>query len=206
MSTPVEDLISQWTIGANIDPAQTVRSKFDFSGAASRNYSLKNAEPRKFLQYEKQRVGINLGWTDDAEPQTEGRVRQWYFTKPRDAGEGPVRYGDVIAIGNGAHDAHYIHYAVRTWGINLDWSIVPVFEWKLLGGRIGSEVLTGDRLTIFNTRSEGEGEPLIFVDRDAGGDLGWPSTESWMEIATGVVREQAEKLVREAVVKLLTKS
>ncbi len=49
-----------------------VYAKASFSGRLSRNTNLKNTMEHRFLQWESQTFGINLGWTDDApqRPQT----------------------------------------------------------------------------------------------------------------------------------------
>ena len=42
---------------------------------------------------------------------------------------------------------------------------------------------TLDDLVLFNEKSEGDGEPLIYFDRTFGGDIGWPSSETvWGQI------------------------
>jgi hypothetical protein len=169
----------QWMINAN-GPRGTVLGKSSFGGPANRNYSLKGLEPRKFLQHEHQTWGINLGWTDNASAATERKVRRWFFHK---RGSGPIRYGDLIALGNGGNPS-FIRYSKRTFGINLDWSNSPVYEWQILGGRRGQPVSTGTRVALFNTKSKAGtsvGEPLIYFDRTVGGDIGWPSSTTWWD-------------------------
>jgi hypothetical protein len=64
------EYLKQWAMGSNARRA--LQPKAEFAGPAERNYNLKNKRLRKFLQYEHQTFGINLGWTDDAEPATGG--------------------------------------------------------------------------------------------------------------------------------------
>ena len=91
--------------------------------------------------------------------------------------EEPIRFGETIALGNGG-DPSFLRYEERTVGINLGWSKTPVFEWKLLGGKIGDPVHTQEWIAIYNPNPE-DGECLIFFDRTVGGDIGWPSSKTW---------------------------
>jgi hypothetical protein len=95
------------------------------------------------------------------------------LTKKNNTNE-PIHYGDLVALANGG-DPSFIRYAERTWGINLDWSEAPVYEWQVLGASSDKVVTTGARVALYNTVSK---EPLIFFDRTVGGDIGWPSSET----------------------------
>lgn len=196
----VIDLYKQWMFNAN-SPRGLIHPKSDFDGPRDRNYSLKNKFPRKFLQWEDQTFGINLGWTDDAEAATEQRVRRWFFTKADDT---PLRYGEVIAIGNGG-DPSFLQYESRTIGINLAWSNDPKFEWKILGGKIDAPVEIQDWVVLFNLKSE-EGEPLLYFDRNSGGDIGWPSSRTWSEQLGerlwDLVKEFGEKAIQALLAKV----
>ena len=169
-----EDYLKQWTILTAIP--STVLSKSSFDGPVERNYNLKNKQVRKFLQHEEQSFGINLGWTDDAEPATAAKVRRWFFKRSGDT-QGRLHYGETIALGNGQKPS-FIRNAHRTVGIDLEWSETPVYEWKLLGGAVGDEVKTDQWLAIYNVKA---GECLIYFDRTRGGDIGWPSSKTWGE-------------------------
>jgi hypothetical protein len=164
--------VKQWKFDPK-KPHHPLRAKTDFNGPTNRNVNLKNSMERRFLQWEHQTWGINLGWTDDASPATAARVSRWFFTR-KDTTH-PIRYGDKIALGYGSAPS-YIYYAHRTVGIDLDWSYTPRFEWKLLGGKIGTQVRSGDWLAIYNTETK---QPLIYFDRTVGGDIGWPDSETW---------------------------
>jgi len=89
----------QWIIGADVR-GRPVLPKHDFGGPKDRSYNLKNSKVRKFLQWERQTFGINLGWTDDAEPETGRKVARWFFARAGNSNE-PIKYGESIAIGNG---------------------------------------------------------------------------------------------------------
>jgi hypothetical protein len=157
-------------------------------------YQLKGRTIRKFLQYERTGTfgGINLGWTDDAEPATAKRVTHWTFA--RGGGDRrPLVYGERVGI---AWKDEYLYYGERTVGINLKWSDSPRLEWQILGGRPGATVRAGDWVCLFNTRSEG-GEPLIYFDRTVGGDVGWPSSRTWGQQLKDLAFEQAKKAIIE---------
>jgi hypothetical protein len=193
----VVDLFKQWILAG---PTKTgpVMTKPHFEGPSDRNYNLKNKRVRKFLQHEHQDVGINLGWTDDAEPATAKKVARWFFARDgRD--DRPVTYGETIALGLGQKPS-FIRYAERDVGINLDWSDSPVFEWKLLGGKIGETVRAGQWLAIYNEKCD---ECLVQFDRTAGGDIGWPSSKTWDEQIGDVLAEAVRNHARKAYKKLL---
>jgi hypothetical protein len=94
----------------------------------------------------------------------------------------------------------FIRNAHRDVGIDLDWSERPVFEWKLLGGKSGQEIATGQWFAIYNTRAH---ECLLEFDRTVGGDIGWPSSQSWGDQLEDRIRDAVEDHWKEAVVALL---
>jgi hypothetical protein len=191
----------QWSIGA--DKAGQVSSKARFEDFPDRSYNLKNRVPRKFLQYEEQAWGINLGWTDDASPATGTRVARWFFTRKGSAG-GTVTFGESIALANGTGNS-WLHYEERPRGINLDWTGGPVFEWEIMGGKPGQPVPRGEYLAIYNHKID-----LFFVhfDRDAGGNIGWSDSQSWLDQIGGKLKqafvEYGEEAVKKAVVSALS--
>jgi hypothetical protein len=188
-----EDYLRQWKLLSDVPRA--VLPKSSFEGPAECNYTLKNQQVRKFLQHEEQTWGINLGWTDDAEPSTAVKVRRWFFARSGD-GQGPVRYGETVALANGK-DPSFIRNAHRTVGVDLDWSDTPVYEWKILGGEPGTEVKTDDTVALYNVHA---GECLIHFDRTRGGDIGWPSSETWgqqiEDYVVNAVKDHADDAVK----------
>jgi hypothetical protein len=190
-ATVVEEL-KQWKFSSPAKPPHLL-PKSSFEGPADRNYTLKNSKVRKFLQNEKQSFGINLGWTEDAEPATATKVARWFFAR-NGAGDGPLRHGETVAIGNGKQPS-FIRNEKRSVGINLGWSDTPVFEWKLAGGPAGTTIDPNAYLAIYN---ENASEFLIFFDRTAGGDIGWPSSETWGEQLKGKLLEEAKKAALQA--------
>jgi hypothetical protein len=184
--------LKQWKIDSPAGPTQ-ILPKPRFDGAADRNYTVKNRKLRKFLQHESQTCGINLGWTDDAEPATAHKVRRWFFARAS-GNTGPLVYGESIAMGNGM-DPSFIRYGSRTLGINLEWSNTPVYEWKLAGKAAGTVVDPDDYLAIYNEKA---GEFFIFFDRTKCGDIGWPSSQTWGDQLKGEVLNQLKKAALEA--------
>lgn len=186
------DDMKQWVIGAG--NSGVVLPKKKFNEHAERNYNLKGLQIGRFLQHEEQRFGINLGWTDDASPQTAAKVARWFFSRAA-SDDGAIRYGETIALANGG-DPSFIRYAERSVGINLDWSKTAVFEWKVLGGTPGAPVQTGQRVALFNEKAN---ECLIYFDRTAGGDIGWPTSQRWEDkltsLAVKIGKEAAKKAV-----------
>jgi hypothetical protein len=149
----------------------------------TRGQSLKGLSNRKFLHYERQSRGINLGWTNSASQAEERAAARWIFVSS--SGEArPIRYGEPIAIG-WPRDEPYLRYQKRNWGINLVWSARPSFEWMILGGRHGTTVRTGrDRIVLFNLT---HAEPMIHFDRTVGANIGWPDSEIWLRSLRGIV-------------------
>jgi hypothetical protein len=196
-TTMVVEYLKQFMFDPN-HHRQGLFPKAQFSGPTDRNYNLKNSRTRKFLQWEEQTFGINLGWTDDAEPTTAVRVSRWFLTR-QTSDQTPLRYGETIAMGYGK-DPSFVRYEERTFGINLAWSNAPIFEWKLLGGPIGHSVSSGDWLALYNKRV---GDCLIYFDRTVGGDIGWPSSQTWTDQLGDVLTDAVKDHWKEAVTWLL---
>ncbi len=140
-----------------------------------KRFLLHNQTNHHYLYYKEQPPGaINLGFTDDAEPSTAARVIQWEFVN-RDGSA--VRYGEPVAI---RCKDDYLYYGERTFGINLKWSDGPSFQWRLYGGRLGDRVKTRDFLCIWNMHGD-QGEPMIWFEREIGGNIGWPSSKTLLQ-------------------------
>lgn len=170
----------QWIFGSQRQPLIPQNT---FVEGSNRNHTLKGTVPRKFLQYERQTFGINLGWTDTADPATARRVARWFLARPG-GGITQLKYGESVALGNGK-DPSFLRYEHRTVGINLSWSKSPVFEWKLLGGAAGTPISCGDRLAIHNAKAGSADVPgvLIHFARTVGGHIGWPDSKTWWDQA-----------------------
>lgn len=190
----VVDLLKQWVILADHTPkGGPIRPKTTFEGPADRNYQLKNKLLRKFLQWEDQ-VGMNIGWTDNAEPSTATKVQRWFFRRDGE-NETPIRYGELLAIGYGK-DPSWVCHESRTVGVNLQYHNDPCFQWQLLGGAKGQQIKTGEYLAIYNTKAK---ECFIFMDRTVGGDVGWPSSKTWGEQFQDKLGELAGKALEKAI-------
>ena len=153
-----------------------------WSEATDRRFNLKNKGLRKFLQWESQTFGINLGYTDNAEPDTARKVARWFFRRSG-SGTGPVVYGEAVAMGYGTSPSFY-KYEDRALGVNIGNTGTPSYEWRLIGepGTGGKPVKTGNWLAIYN---DVERDFLIYFNRDAGVDLGWPDSKTWSDQVTG---------------------
>lgn len=187
------DLMKQWTILADHTNSGPIRPKASFDGPANRNYQLKGKRYRKFLQWEDQ-IGMNIGWTDDAEPSTATRVQRWFFRRNGSL-DAPLRYGELLAFGNGKPPS-FMNYEERTVGVNLQWHDGPSYEWKILGGKLGAEIKTGDCVALYNTKAK---ECFIAFDRTVGGDVGWPSSKTWSQQVEDKLGELAGKALDGAV-------
>jgi hypothetical protein len=196
------DLFKQWKLLADHTKAGPIRPKKSFDGPADRNYQLKSGRIRKFLQWEDQ-IGMNIGWTDDAEPKTAIKVQRWFFTRDGTS-TGPIHYGESIAIGNGKKPS-FLCYEVQRVGVNLQWKDNPCFQWQVLGGQPGAQVKTGEWLALYNDKAK---ECFIFVDRTVGGDVGWPSSQTWGEQASdqieGLAGKALDELEKQAVKALIS--
>ena len=169
------DYLKQWKFSSLAKPGSLL-PKLEFSGPAARNYYLKNSQVRKFLQHEEQRWGINLGWTDDAEPSTAGKVTRWFLAR-NGTGNSPLKYGETLALGNG-NQPSYVRHEVRDFGIDLAYARTPAFEWRILGGEVGEPIDPNEYAALYNTDID---EFLIHFDRDVGANLGWPSSKRWAD-------------------------
>lgn len=182
MDTKVETAINdfrEWELaGGRFEGPQRVLPLAAFSEASDHRYNLKSFSQRKFLQWEEQTFGINLGYTDNATPETARKVARWFFTR-QGPGDGPILYGEPVAIGYGTKPSFY-RYAQRTIGINISNTDTPAFEWMFIGppGTAGTPVNTGEWLSIYNDVEKGF---LVHFNRDAGGDIGWPDSQRWGE-------------------------
>ena len=176
-------LFHNWVFNAN--ERGYLRASPARAGSGTYWVSLKGIPPIKFLQYERQPRGINLGWTTNAAASTERASRRFFFVK-RSGDTGTIRYGDRLAL---AWDRPkpFIRYKRRKNGINLVWSDRPSFEWTILGGgRNGSPVAQGGRAALFNTVHD---HPMHYFDRSRAGHIGWPdsSHDFWTKLGTGYI-------------------
>jgi hypothetical protein len=134
----------QWTI---LSPdGTTVEIK------PGKRYLLKNSTNRHFLYNKEQKFGINLGFSDDAEPKTAKKVVHWEFLNRERTS---VKYG-----------------------------------------KPGTPVKTRDWLCIWNMHGD-NGEPLIYFEREIGGNIGWPSSKTLVQQGLDWGKETVQKAVAE---------
>ncbi|HMG66205.1 MAG TPA: hypothetical protein VK588_00920, partial [Chitinophagaceae bacterium] len=124
-----------------------------------------------YLAYYSRNRGISLAFDVHQANVNINLVKQ-------DNGSGPIKYEERFAIhvaGGG-----YLKYQQSIWGINLDYSTTPVFEWKFRDNSFGPQqpknVNSHDILSLFNTYNEGY---MLYGERDYGPNLNWsdkPST------------------------------
>lgn len=172
----MKDYLCQWRFGS-ITGQTEVQAAQVFKEKGTNNVNLFNKESNCFLQWEKQSLGINLGWTDHGDSATAAKVTRW-IVRPADGSTGPIRYGEEVALGYGTEPSFY-RYASRTVGINLENVKAPYFEWRIIGGEVGQPVRAGNMVAIFNTRVEREGirgDFFVRHYRTAGGNIGWTSS------------------------------
>lgn len=180
------EYLAQWKLGNLAGPSTDIRP--------GKRYLLKNTTNRHFLHYKKQGTfgGINLGFSDDAEPSTAAKVVQWEIINRQGT---PVKYDEPVALR--CRDG-YLRYGRREVGINLHWSDSPVYEWRLLGGKPGTPVKTGTAFSIFNLHTA-DGEPLIYFRREIGGNIGWPSSRTLVDQGFGWAKDALKKAIAEYV-------
>ncbi|MBA4158075.1 MAG: hypothetical protein H0X65_11440 [Gemmatimonadetes bacterium] len=177
-----------WTLGGKQGNVRAQNAYTSNSG-----YSLLCSANKQHLTWVKQRVGVNLGYTSNAQE------RKVHFLLP-DGKQRDILTGEPVAFGIGGGEA-YLKYAERTIGINLAWTKSPVFEWRLYDdtGRKGAPIPTGARIAIVNEKVEPSADFLVYLDRPTGGDVGWTtSPDFWKR-----VQDIAEKTAVEAFKKLI---
>lgn len=186
----------EWMLGANSQG--TIDAVLSPSIRDSSRYNLKGKTIRKFFQREKQRFGIDLGWSENASKKSALQKSRWMFV-PQDSMKRPgqrdfspairarpLLYGEKLAIAwqplsrnpsvwSKTRLWDFIKYTKRRNGINLDWKGEPVYEWVILGGKPGTPIQKGkDWVVIYNLKHK---QPLIYFKyRSNAGHIGWPDS------------------------------
>jgi hypothetical protein len=198
----IADAIKQWTIGLHQPPGEVFSRAFWGSEQELRGkYNLYSERTQRFLQWEKQFWGMNLGYTDDASAETARKRARWFVARSTND-TGPIRYGEPVSIGFGTPPS-FIRYKHRSDpGIDLDWSSTQVFEWKILGGKLNDAVKVGDRVALYNTKvpaGNEVGDFLIYFDREAGCDIGWTTSSTLIDKLKRRLLEKLGPVARKAV-------
>jgi hypothetical protein len=170
----IKSKILQWKFGTAQGAAGPLKALNAFEANKAGTYNLFNKESGVYLQWEKQSLGINLGWTDHADTATASRTARWFVR--RESGDlAPIKYGERLALGYGTQPSFY-RYEKRTVGINLANVQAPSAEWQIIGGKVGTPVMTGDLVALYNVNvatDAGPGDFMVRHLRDASGNIGW---------------------------------
>lgn len=162
----------EWMIGANKSGWVFASS---FQTKTRHEYNLKGLVNRKFLNYQVPSFhsGVNIGWTKDASAETARTRSMWAFYK-ESGSNSAIRYGEPLAIRMYWFETAFIKYGERKYGVDLKRVGPASYEWAILGGKPGELVRGGeDRIILYNLKYQ---QPLIYFNRDRGGDIGWPTS------------------------------
>jgi hypothetical protein len=132
--------------------------------ASGASFDLQNVVSGSSLTYKRQGSfgGINLGWDTKHGD---------YVSVVREAGAGSVKYGEPVALRvRRGGDGNYLRYSKRDYGINLNWSSTPVYEWRVKGGQDGQPVKAGDVIALVSTV---EKDSVVYCYRKNGAWLKW---------------------------------
>lgn len=130
---------------------------------ANKPYGLMNTTLGKSLMYGYREYGINLCWSlPTSRPNFVFKPKSDPDSKER------IKHGEKFAIyveGGG-----YLNYESRRWGINLDYSDHPSYEWEIRGGMNGDLVEAWTDIALFN---HVEKDYMVYCPRDWGINLRW---------------------------------
>ena len=131
----------QWTVNNNVGPVQ-----------AGTEYELVNLGGGSRIGYQS-RTGADLGWT------TSGGNFEFRRGNPRD--HRSIRADEPMAIYN-TRMKKYLAYGSQTFGINLEWSSSPLYQWKV--------EQSGSRFSLYNTVTR---DYVVYGRRSFGINLVW---------------------------------
>ncbi len=125
-------------------------------------YRLVNAVTEAGLKRQPRTVAANLGWLSKSSNAFNVRIK-------RQAGDGQVRYGDVVALE--LQNYGWLRYKKQGHGINLsDDDNKPHYIWIVAGGAKGTKFVSGMPFALYNTTAKAE---MTQCTRTWGIDLGW---------------------------------
>src|SRR4051812_29237139 len=117
MDTTIPGKVLVWAFGGKTG---NLKSQNKYSTDHNGNgYNMHCQANNQYLTYEKQNVGLNIGYTKSA---GEHKI---HIRLP-DGKERDILTGESMALGIGGGDA-FLKYAHRTIGINLEWAKDPVY-------------------------------------------------------------------------------
>ncbi len=131
-------------------------------------YSLKTSRNQdKRLVYGVRDYGVNLNWSD--KPQAAISFRR------SSGSSASIKYGETVALH--VKGGNWLYYKSRTWGINLDFSSDPKYEWEILGEKPDTAVQAGVPLALYNAV---EKDMVVYCSRPVGINLRWGTDcEEW---------------------------
>jgi len=186
MDIPKEVVV--WTFGGL---GGNLRSENNYEN--NKGYHLKCSTNNRYLIWEKGHVGINLDF--DSQPQSK-----FHFSLP-DKKERDILCGESVAMAIGGGDA-FLHYAKRTFGINLDWAKNPVNQWRIFadGVATGDPIPTGAKCAILNDKVEPDADWLVKFNHHTPGtaELGWTTSPDWQKDLTDAVKKKIKEAAKEA--------
>ena len=100
--TSVQEAIErfkEWQLGGGkfLGAGQQVDTLDKWRENSGLSFNLKHRDQKRYLQWEEQTFGVNLGYSDDATSETAREKARWFFKRP--SGSGPVRCGEAVAMG-----------------------------------------------------------------------------------------------------------
>ena len=143
----------QWTLKAGSDGRPIL---------SGNQYRLANQVSMSGIAREKRLSAANLGWLPQNSTAFNMRIK-------RQAGDGQVRYGDIVALE--LHTYGWLRYKEQSRGINLsDDDNNPHYIWQIKGATKGTKLVAGMPFALYNTRA---GSEMTYCVRTYGIDLGW---------------------------------
>jgi hypothetical protein len=131
---------------------------------AGTKYTLFNITEKEAVRYGKRTWGIDLVWDMKT---TLNNIS--FVTKDGKAGT-TLKCGDVVAI-KVEGSAGYLHYQKRSFGINLEYSKTPVYEFVVLcKNNKGTPIKVNEPIGIYN---QVEKDFIIYAERPVGINLRW---------------------------------
>jgi opacity protein-like surface antigen len=131
----------QWTVNNNVGPVK-----------GNVEYELVNQTNHSRIGYDS-RTGVDLGWT------SQGGNFELRRANERD--HRAARPGETFALYN-TKTRRYVVYGKQTFGINLDFTSSPVYEWKVSQAR--------GAFSLYNTRAR---DYVVYGKRTWGINLVW---------------------------------
>lgn len=145
-----------WAVIPNAESIETIVL------GTNHTYDLVNLSVGEALMYQKRDWGIHLGFGD---PSSSSNIKF-----QRKAGKtGSLQFGEMFAIS--VRNGRWLYYAKREYGINLNWSESPKYEWRF----DSSDGKTGVIRTLAQVGlySSVENDQVIYEIRDWGVNLKW---------------------------------